>query len=136
MNLKRMALNGAVAALTVSATVLVATPASAAAYNGACGSGYKVVNSRSAGSLGTVYLTYNSSNGYNCVITIRNSKGKATRIEASVKRRSVESWTFDGGSYTTFAGPVYTYGSNSCIDWGGLITNMQNSMVEYGTNCG
>ncbi|GAA1005195.1 hypothetical protein Q7689_28800 [Nocardiopsis tropica] len=64
MRLLRKSLTIAVATLTLLAgAASTATPASAAAYNGACGTGYQVVNSlRIPGNQGTVHLTYNNSN--------------------------------------------------------------------------
>lgn len=47
---------------------------SALAYNGVCGSGYQVIDSQSVTG-GTVYLTYNSSTGKNCVVTTRSTPG-------------------------------------------------------------
>ena len=43
-------------------------------------------------------------------------------------------WNQDCGSYTTYAGPVYVYAPNDCIDWGGTIE--QSSYYEYDTHCG
>ncbi|MER7343636.1 spore-associated protein, partial [Streptomyces sp. NPDC000075] len=56
----------AVAAVALGVTTALAAPATAAPNTTpqkVCGSAYKTVNSAAIGSLGTVYLTYNASNG-------------------------------------------------------------------------
>ncbi|WP_048574734.1 hypothetical protein, partial [Streptomyces leeuwenhoekii] len=115
------------AALSVGATTALTAPASAAADatpQEACGSGYKTVNSAPVGSLGTVYLTYNSSNGKNCVATIRNNPGTAVDMSAWVFVPDTEEQDEDYGRYTSYAGPTYVYGKGHCIDWGGSIGNV------------
>lgn len=85
MRFSRPVLTGAaLAALALGGTTALAGPASAAPNTTpqkVCGSSYKTVNSAPVGSLGTVYLTYNSSNGKNCVATIRSNPG--TRLDMS-----------------------------------------------------
>ncbi|MGV9384673.1 M23 family metallopeptidase, partial [Nonomuraea sp. NPDC003707] len=71
-----------------------------------CGAGYKVIDSAALGSSGTVYLTFNSANGNNCVATIKKaSLGKATAtaayLEVAGKARAT-----DTGSFEYYAGPV------------------------------
>jgi len=137
MRLLRKSLATATATLALLAGgVLAAAPASAATYNGACGTGYVVVNSAQVpASLGTVFLTYNSSNGYNCAVTIRNNPGTALPMNVGLRRAGNESSAqYDPGSYTTYAGPVYVYGSGSCMDWGGIINGRQ--VLRGPTNCG
>jgi hypothetical protein len=107
-------------------------PGLAAAYNGVCGSGYNVIDSHSVNG-GTVYLTYNASTGKNCVVTIRNTSGDRRSMCAKVSL-AFAPWNEDCGSYTTYAGPVYVYASNECIDWGGSIQS--SSYYEYNTHCG
>jgi hypothetical protein len=100
-------------------------------YNGACGSGYRVIDSHSLIG-GTVYLTYNSGTGRNCVVTIRSTPGSRLWMCANVSRARAP-WIQDCGSYTTYAGPVYVAARNACIDWGGSIGN--SSYYEYNTHC-
>ncbi|MDC0710559.1 spore-associated protein A [Stigmatella sp. ncwal1] len=104
----------------------------ALAYNGACGSGYGVIDSHAVAG-GTVYLTYNSSTGKNCVVTVRNSPGNRVQMCAKVSRAGA-AWVQDCGSYTTYAGPVYVAAPNACIDWGGSIGG--SPYHEYNTHCG
>ncbi|GLU47535.1 spore-associated protein A [Nocardiopsis ansamitocini] len=134
--LKRFAAISLAAGAMLAGTALSAAPASAATYNGVCGSGYQVVNSASVGSVGTVFLTYNSANGNNCAVTVRNTPGSAVLMAVSLKRSTSipENAQQDTGYYTTYAGPVYVYGQGSCMDWQGII-GTANTYREK-TNCG
>ncbi|TPQ22204.1 spore-associated protein [Streptomyces sporangiiformans] len=127
----------ALAALSVGATTALAAPASAAADTTpqkVCGSGYKTVNSAPVGSRGTVYLTYNSSNGKNCVATIRNNPGTAVDMAAWIYVPDTDEWDEDYGQYRSYAGPTYVYGKGHCVDWGGNIDNVY--VQVSGSNCG
>jgi hypothetical protein len=127
----------AVLAGTVAGTAAFTQPASAASaaatYNGVCGSGYKVVNSAPIGSSGTVFLTYNSSNGKNCVVTIRNTSGSPQYMFAYLGVSGTGDAQVDEGSYRSYAGPVYVYGRGVCLDWAGGIANQET--WTYGSNC-
>jgi hypothetical protein len=129
---------GTAAALPQSAS---AAPASApvstsmqAPYNGACGYGYTVVNSADIGQQGTVYLTYNAGNGYNCVATVRKTPGAAMYMFAYLEVLDGSNPRVDSGYYTTYAGPVYDYGRGTCVTWAGGIGNQE--VWTYGSNCG
>jgi len=127
----------ALAALTVGGTAALAAPASAAPNTTpqkVCGSGYKTVNSAPVGSLGTVYLTYNSSNGKNCVTTIRNTPGTAQDMSAWIYVNGTDEYDEDYGRFTSYAGPTYVYGKGYCVDWGGQIKNVYVQVT--GSNCG
>ncbi|MET7654558.1 MULTISPECIES: spore-associated protein [unclassified Streptomyces] len=127
----------ALAALAVGATTALATPASAAPNTTpqkVCGSSYKTVNSAPVGSLGTVYLTYNSSNGRNCVTTIRTNPGTVKDMSAWIYVPATDANDADYGQYTSFAGPTYIYGKGQCVDWGGHIANVY--VQVSGSNCG
>ncbi len=111
--------HGAVRAAHATAPAAVAPRA---AYNNACGAGYSVIDQKAIASKGTVYLTYNSSNGYNCVVTIRNTPGAATYMYAYVAiTADPTKEAHQGGEFTTYAGPVYLYARGQCIDWEGQI---------------
>ncbi|MCB5910700.1 spore-associated protein A [Streptomyces sp. SF28] len=123
------------------ATMATATSASAApvrataAYNGACGSGYSVVNSAEISGKGAVFLTYNGKTGKNCVVTVRNTTGKAVSMYTYLGPTDGSSETvFDSGLYTSYAGPVYLLAKGRCVDWGGTIENV--SVNVNGSNCG
>ncbi|EGX59627.1 spore-associated protein precursor [Streptomyces zinciresistens K42] len=127
----------AVAALAAGGTAVLASPASAAPNTTAqkvCGSGYKTVNSMPVGSMGTVYLTYNASNGFNCVTTIRNSPGTAVDMAAWLYVPGIDQYDQDYGRFTSYAGPTYVYGKGECVDWGGQIKNVYVQVT--GSNCG
>jgi len=127
----------AVAALSVGATTALAAPASAAPNTTpqkVCGSSYKTVNSAPVGSRGTIYLTYNASNGKNCVTTIRNSPGTAQDMSAWIYVPDTEQGDDDFGSFTSYAGPTYVYGKAHCVDWGGNIGNVYVQVTD--SNCG
>ncbi|MEU6388016.1 spore-associated protein [Streptomyces sp. NPDC046939] len=127
----------AVAALAAGSTAVLASPASAAPNTTpqkVCGSAYKTVNSAAVGSLGTIYLTYNSGNGRNCVATIRSTPGTAVDMSAWIYVPDTDQGASDSGRYTSYAGPAYVYGKGHCVDWGGSIKNIYVSVS--GSNCG
>ncbi|WP_433697465.1 spore-associated protein A [Nocardiopsis sp. CA-288880] len=136
MNVLRAAAAAAAFGVAVTAGALVASPAHAATYNGACGSGYNVVNSVAVGNSGTTFLTYNNSNGYNCAVTVRNNPGAAVEMVVALKRTQDDASQAvqDAGYYTTYAGPVYLHAAGSCVDWFGYIDGANGS--KNGTNCG
>lgn len=121
---------------TAATTAASAAAAPAAAYNGACGSGYGVVNSAAIGDLGTVYLTYSAKTGKNCVVTVRNTKGTAVYMRASVRVLITKDTqpVVDEGQYTKYAGPVYVTGKGHCIEWSGDIEDY--GYYNGGSNCG
>ncbi|MEU1804531.1 MULTISPECIES: hypothetical protein [unclassified Streptomyces] len=137
MKISRYVAATAVLASAVAGSVVLAPSASAAAkaaYNGACGSGYKVVNSAPVGSQGTVFLTYNSAKGKNCVVTVRNSAGAAKNMFAYLYVNGSDEPQQDSGLYKSYAGPIYDTGRGKCIDWAGGIDNQ--ATYTYGSNCG
>ncbi|MFE3387818.1 spore-associated protein A [Streptomyces anulatus] len=111
-----------------------AKAAAAAKYNGACGGGYSVVNSAQIGTKGTVFLTYNSATGKNCVVTVRTAPGKAVHMTASLGFASPTTTVTDTGYYTTYAGPVYLDARGLCVTWRGEISG--EVAGKNGTNCG
>lgn len=85
-----------------------------------CGSGYEVIDS-SGLTGGTVYLLYNSSNGYNCVTTLKStSLGTASAMSAFLEPEG-GSRTTDQGSFGYYAGPVKVSAPNTCVRWGGSV---------------
>jgi murein DD-endopeptidase MepM/ murein hydrolase activator NlpD len=84
-----------------------------------CGSGYSVIDSAALGSAGRVYLLYNTSNGNNCVATIKSaSVGTATATSAYLEVQGKSRIT-DSGNFAYYAGPVRAAASNTCVKWGG-----------------
>ncbi|PZG02918.1 spore-associated protein A [Micromonospora deserti] len=133
---KTTAATFACTATMVAGALAAATPAYAATYGGECGSGYGVVNSAAIGTKGTVFLTYNSSTGKNCVIAKRNTAGSAVLIEAGLAVHPVGNhWTaYEGGYFTSYAGPIYLSAADKCVDWMGRISGTEGG--KRGTNCG
>lgn len=127
-----------VGAAVVGSTALLASagPAAASAtYNGACGDGYNVVERVDlSADRGSVFLTYNSSNSYHCVATVRTVAGGSTLMEAMIRRSGTTEWNIDSGDYTTYAGPVYVNAAGECVDWGGTIGT--ETQVRESADCG
>jgi hypothetical protein len=138
--LRKLASAGAVATLAMTGIVLAASPASAAvAYNGACGSGYVVIDHMSAdptgGSSGVVYLTYNG--GWDCVVTETNTPGKSAYMVAQIAlAKPNTTWKTDAHTYKQYAGPVYLDAPGQCIDWGGLVGSNFEIPTKWGDHCG
>ncbi|MEU1488384.1 spore-associated protein [Streptomyces sp. NPDC005752] len=134
--IRHVAAVGAFTALAVGSTVAFGATASAAPNvtpQGVCGKAYKTVNSVPVGSLGTVYLTYNSSNGMNCVATIRTNPGTAKYMSTYIYVPATDGWAGDDGKFTSYAGPAYVYGKGYCVSWGGSIDNVYVSVEN--SNC-
>ncbi|WP_245775054.1 M23 family metallopeptidase [Nonomuraea wenchangensis] len=84
-----------------------------------CGAGYKVIDSAALGTAGTVYLLYNSGNGYNCVATLKKtSLGTATATSAYLEVQGKARVT-DSGNFAYYAGPVRAAAADKCVKWGG-----------------
>ncbi|MEE1797669.1 spore-associated protein A [Streptomyces sp. NPDC101062] len=107
--------------LTGTGMAATATTAYAASYNGVCGAGYSLVDSAAIGSVGTVFLTWNGSTGKNCAVAVRNTPGAAVWMEAWVSRTADGGGDIDNGYFTSYAGPVYIDGRNTCIAFSGTI---------------
>ncbi len=122
------------AALMVAAPAASAAP-SHAAYNGACGSGYTIVNSTEVGDKGTAYLTYSSATGKNCLVAIRNVAGDPVPMTIYLSRSDTEIHDiYDSGDYRSYAGPIYTNARGTCVDWWGWIDGVR--FEKANTNCG
>ncbi|MBL1287469.1 spore-associated protein [Streptomyces sp. NPDC057699] len=134
---RNVAAVGAATALAVGGTVAFGATTASAAPNvtpqGVCGKAYKTVNSVPVGSLGTVYLTYNSANGKNCVATIRTNPGSAKPMSTYIYVPATDDWAGDDGNFTSYAGPGYVYGKGYCVSWGGSIANVYVSVDN--SNC-
>ncbi|MFJ1708008.1 spore-associated protein A [Kitasatospora sp. NPDC088346] len=124
----------AVATAALAGVVLVPGSAEAAVYNGACGSGYTVVDSLEVGDYGTVYLTYSRSTGKNCVVNVRDNPGAPLYMNALVRVAGSQDWIGDYGQFTTYAGPVYVSAAGTCIDWGGEIETVY--VYRQNVHCG
>ncbi|MEV5335894.1 spore-associated protein A [Streptomyces werraensis] len=132
--LTRAAATLGVAGAAFTAMVVTAPAASAATYNGGCGSGYYVINSASVGSVGTVFLTYNNSTKQNCVVTIRNSSGTAVTVCEEITRHGDGYLVKECEAATTWGGPIYINAPGQCVSWYGEINNVRGGKSR--TNCG
>ena len=99
----------------------------------ACGSGYAVDTSHSI-SGATIYLLYNSSTGYNCVVTLATYTGGSVPMSATLKVEGGSSKT-DSGSYTYYAGPVALSAPGKCVIYGGSYNGSSWIESSWG-NCG
>ncbi|OJF13040.1 hypothetical protein [Couchioplanes caeruleus] len=133
---RKLAGTGAALALAATGLAVTAAPAQAASYNGACGAGYRVIDQLRVGGTGTgtAYLTYN--NGWNCVVTVSDTPGKRDWMVASIALSKNGDWIDDEGYYTKYAGPVYVYAPNACIDWGGTVGYKGMTWLEWNDHCG
>jgi hypothetical protein len=126
--------------LAGAGVAVTAGTASAAGYNGACGSGYTVIDSMTVGYQnvqGTSYLTYNRNNGYNCVVTVAGTSG--TNYIVADLEVSGGTWVEDAGPYHSYAGPVYVYAADKCVDWGGFTSADGHAYVvdlQWNDHCG
>ncbi|MFC8392220.1 hypothetical protein [Streptomyces sp. NPDC057238] len=149
---KRTAASGLVVAMaTVGATLIAAPTASAAGYgcSGSLISTYPVKDN-SGVSRGNVYLYYNSSTGYNCAATVKNSAGAygtptltnvtLDRCKAGTSGSSCysEKKVTDEGLYSYYAGPVSLSASDRCISIYGLILGSWGTaqVSRSGVHCG
>lgn len=86
-----------------------------------CGDDYGQIDSHALGNAGRVYLMYNNSNGYNCVVTLKSTNiGESTSTSAFLEVEGSSRKT-DSGSYGYYAGPVRKYAASTCVKWGGSI---------------
>ncbi|PWU54154.1 hypothetical protein DLJ46_00100 [Micromonospora globispora] len=88
-----------------------------------CGSGYQVIDSATLTAngirQGRVYLLYNTGNGYNCVVTLKDTNvGRATTVSAYLEVQGKTRST-DSGAFQYYAGPVRASAAAACVKWGG-----------------
>ncbi|WP_330173992.1 spore-associated protein A [Streptomyces sp. NBC_01498] len=126
-------------ALTAASLLIAPGTAQAAptarAYAGECGSGFVQIDSFPLSTGATVYLTYSSATGNNCVITKRDTVGTAQLVGAAIRRAGdPASEDIDSGNYTSYAGPVYVNAPGSCIDWGGEY--LDDLQQRFNDHCG
>jgi len=94
----------------------------------------KVVNSAPVGTVGTIFLTYSSTTGMNCVVTVRTHPGSAVYMRAALTNDQDLGPEFDDGYYTTYAGPAHASAFGQCVNWWGDIGNAIGGKNH--TNCG
>lgn len=139
---RRMLLSSVLAASAV-ASIATAVPANAVAYSMAqvCGSNYalrytyNVQHKNADGTydqLGVIFLGYNSGNGYNCAYTEKfTSEGTATHVGVKLRAEGDSDWISNSGSFKYYAGPVYRYALDRCVQVSGDITTSQGVSGSY-----
>ena len=121
--LATLALAGTIAATAPASAATTKAAAATATYNGACGTGYKVIDSTPVGNVGKIFLTWNESTGKNCAVTIRNAPGAKIfmAVELNIDIDEEHNPVTDYGQYTSYAGPVYMSARGYCAVWYGVI---------------
>lgn len=98
-----------------------------------CGSGYRTIdNHKLTGAV--IYLTYNSGNGYNCVVTIKTAGVGSPTYTAATLAVQGDGSALDDGDYRSYAGPVRLLARGKCIRWGGA--HRSSSWVSGWSHCG
>ncbi|GAA2415225.1 hypothetical protein [Nonomuraea africana] len=126
--MRRDVTRAVVLAAAAAALVVPASPANAAlSPQSVCGSGYGIIDSVpiSTGRLwATSYLLYNSGNGYNCVVTMKQTDlTVATFTEARIQVQGSSTIHRDGGYYKSYAGPVRVRAAGKCVQFGGVASD-------------
>lgn len=86
-----------------------------------CGAAFDVIDSVALGTVGKVFLLYNSGNGSNCVTTLKyTSVGTPSAVAAFLEPQG-SSRTTDSGNFSYYAGPVTRSAPNTCVRWGGSV---------------
>jgi len=104
-----------------------------------CGAGYTQIDSHrltfNGASWGYVYLYYNSANGNNCAFTEKLvDRGIPTSVTVRLCRQSDGVCVYDpvhGEPFQFFAGPVYLHAPNTCIRWGGSVTDSHDRTAGW-----
>ncbi|MFI1724516.1 hypothetical protein [Streptomyces sp. NPDC020489] len=149
---KRAVLSGCVVAMATAGAALVSAPTASAAGYGCSGSLISTYAVKDNGGVtrGNVYLYYNSSNGTNCMVTVKNSAGKygtpsltnATldrcRLGTSGSNCYSEKKVTDEGLYAQYAGPVSLSADGHCISISGQIHGSWGTAIvtRDGVHCG
>lgn len=86
-----------------------------------CGDGYSVIDSAKLDKAGKTYLLYNSGNGKNCVVTLKQtSVGKASATSAFLEVKGKDRKS-DSGDFEYYGGPVKADAKATCVKWGGSV---------------
>ncbi|GAB3230521.1 M23 family metallopeptidase [Glycomyces halotolerans] len=98
-----------------------------------CGGDFVQINSHAVNG-GRVHLMYNSSTGYNCVVTIKTTKiGTPSPVSASLQKQGGTMGT-DSGNFSYYAGPVKRHAPGTCVKWGGSVGS--SSWMSGWSHCG
>ncbi|MFI7466344.1 spore-associated protein A [Nonomuraea sp. NPDC049646] len=123
---------GLASALPAQAAVAAVDPV------GVCGSGFRVIDSHpfKSGStaLGTIYLSYNSGTGKNCVVTV--NKTPYTRWMRATLTVQGGATKTDAGEFKSYAGPVILSAVDTCVKWGGAWDESPYVWTSGWSHCG
>ncbi|MCP3769832.1 MULTISPECIES: hypothetical protein [unclassified Streptomyces] len=111
-----------------------------------CGSGYYIQSSKEMGWVintgdpqAIVYLLYNASTGYNCVVTVVTGEQVSNPVGAGLRAEG-GSWVKDTGKYNSYAGPVRLRAAGKCVQYWGTTRWWTGSGVpqtsEYTSSLG
>ncbi|WFE19682.1 hypothetical protein O7621_17305 [Solwaraspora sp. WMMD937] len=142
-----LATAGALVLAVTTVVALSAAPASAHSQaeviQAACGSGYDIVSdgtrtirTPSGTVYGYVYLTYNASNGNNCVVTRKTAyhgTPTRTRVQIGVQQSNgTVVYYDDAGDYSHYANRT-VYAADRCVNYFGWIWNVPTASTAAGT---
>ncbi|SNT54226.1 hypothetical protein SAMN05216276_105813 [Streptosporangium subroseum] len=124
----------------LAAGVLAANPAYAASNpytpERVCGAGFTKVKDGTrplksgSDTFGHVYLMYNRSTGYNCVVTIKDAFYRtATRTVATLTVKGGKKYT-DVGNFKYYAGPVKVRARGKCVSYWGETRDTRLDFAE------
>jgi hypothetical protein len=98
-----------------------------------CGSGYSQIDSHGL-SGATIYLFYDNSTGYNCVVTMATYVNGSVSMNATLWVKGDSSAIGNPGNFTYYAGPVKEHAANTCVEWGGSYKG--SSWTSGWSHCG
>ena len=117
-----------------SATTSTSAAGTANKYSatGVCGSGFSVIDHHGITGA-TIYLLYNSSTEYNCVVTLATTVYGSVSMNATLAVEGGGSGS-NAGSFTYYAGPVKEHAPSECVKWGGSYKS--SSWTSAWSHCG
>jgi hypothetical protein len=119
----------AAAAVVAGTTALAVGPGAAYASDvnpvsasALCGSGYKQVASHGIEGQVYFYLEYNSSNGKNCAVALKQRDiGGKDQTDIYMLTQKTLQQAEDDKPYTSYAGPIYLTAPGECVEYGGFV---------------
>ncbi|ADH70915.1 Uncharacterised protein [Nocardiopsis dassonvillei] len=82
--------------------------------------------------LGTVYLYYEGTTGYNCAVTVGTAG--TMYMDVGLRQSGSGGGSWDSGTFDQYAGPVYVHAPGICVDTTGAVGDQSATLT--GTNCG